>query len=497
MYWLGFDIGSSSIKAALVSGDTGEMVCTVQYPDQEMKIEAPHPGWAEQDPDIWWEYTCRASQKLMEASGIAPADIQSIGIAYQMHGLVLVDKSGKALRPSIIWCDSRAVEIGDRAFEELGEQRCLSNLLNSPGNFTASKLKWVRENEPEVFDRIHKIMLPGDYIAMKMTGEIASTISGLSEGILWDFTTESPASFLLDYYKTGAELLPDLVSTFGQHGRLTAEAARHLGLKPGIPLTYRAGDQPNNALSLNVFEPGEIAATGGTSGVVYGIADRPVFDSASRVNGFAHVNHTSGDPRIGILLCINGAGSQYNWTRQLVRAGQEGYLHMENLASKVVAGSDGVRVLPFGNGAERMLANRDIGARIMGLQFNRHDQSHLIRASLEGIAFAFVYGMGIMQEMGMKVERMRVGNDNLFQSRIFSETIATLMDCRIDMMNSSGAVGAARASAIALGQLGINNFGDSLKPIHSYTPGTDISTLKEAYEGWKTALETIVKQNKP
>lgn len=494
MYWIGFDIGSSSIKAALVSRATGAIVHQLSYPDTEMKIQAPHPGWAEQDPDTWWDYTCKASRQLIAASGVHPSEIGSVGIAYQMHGLVLVDKAGKVLRPSIIWCDSRAVDIGEQAFQTLGEQRCLRHLLNSPGNFTASKLKWVQENEPRLYENIYKILLPGDYIALKMTGRMATTVTGLSEAILWDFQTEAPATFLLDHYQSTADLLPELVPVFGDQGTLSAEAADALGLQKGTPLTYRAGDQPNNALSLNVFQPGEIAATGGTSGVVYGIADKPVYDPESRVNGFAHVNHTARNPSIGVLLCINGAGSQYNWIRQQLEAGRNGYTRMEQLAAAVAPGSDGVRIMPFGNGAERMLGNRDIGAQIRGLQFNRHNEAHLIRASLEGIAFAFVYGMEIMQGMGMDIRHIRVGNDNLFQSAVFSETIATLMNCRIDMMNSSGAVGAARASAIATGELAITHFGDSLTPLRQYEARNEWSHLQENYQDWKAILQENINQ---
>ncbi len=488
MYWIGFDIGSSSIKAALVSRESGNLVHQVMYPDREMKIAAPHPGWAEQDPDTWWDYTCRASRQLLAEAGVAAGEIVSIGIAYQMHGLVLVDKAGKVLRPSIIWCDSRAVEIGEAAFQALGEQRCLRHLLNSPGNFTASKLKWVQDNEPRIYEQIHKILLPGDYIALKMTGRCTTTVSGLSEAILWDFQADAPANFLMDYFTTGIDLIPERVPTFGEQGTLLREAAASLGLQAGTPLTYRAGDQPNNALSLNVFQPGEIAATGGTSGVVYGIADKPVFDPESRVNGFAHVNHTVENPRIGVLLCINGTGIQHNWMRQQLRSGQDGYTRMEALAATVAPGSDGLRVHPFGNGAERMLGNRDIGAKISGLHFNRHQEAHLIRAGLEGIAFAFVYGMEIMQDMKIVIRHMRVGNDNLFQSRIFSETIATLMDCRIDMMNTSGAAGAAKAAAVALGQLHLHDFGHSLIPVREYTAQHHQEILKESYQEWKAVL---------
>ena len=316
MFCLGYDLGSSSVKVCLLDGASGRGVAHACYLDREMTIDAPKPGWAEQAPETWWECTKRATERLLEGADIAARDIRAIGISYQMHGLVLLDRDGRVVRPSIIWCDSRAVDVGARALDALGGTRCLEALLNAPGNFTASKLAWVRENEPAHFERAHTMMLPGDYFAWRLTGRAATTISGLSEGILWDFSKHETAGFLLEHFAIPASLVPDVVPTFGEQGRLTEAAAMELGLKAGTPVTYRAGDQPNNALSLGVLEPGEIAATAGTSGVVYGISDTVRADRRSRVNSFAHVNHSTEATRLGILLCINGTGSAFRWLRE-------------------------------------------------------------------------------------------------------------------------------------------------------------------------------------
>ncbi len=497
MYLIGYDIGSSSIKAALVNADTGEAVAVAQRPQKEMPMQAPQSGWAEQDPEMWWQYVCEATAALLEKSNIDKNDIRAIGIAYQMHGLVLVDKDQEVLRPSIIWCDSRAVEIGDRAFQELGGNYCLSHLLNSPGNFTASKLRWVQENEPALYGRIHKIMLPGDYIAMRLTGEITSTISGLSEGIFWDFKTETPSVELLDYYAIDSVNLPELRPTFSDQGKVTAKAAAATGLPTGIPVTYRAGDQPNNALSLGVLQPGEVAGTGGTSGVIYGVVDRPLYDPASRVNGFAHVNHTAEANRIGILLCINGAGSQYSWMHHQVAPESVGYNDMEKLAANVPVGSDGLSILPFGNGAERVLENLNLGAHLLHVQFNRHQQEHLYRAALEGIAFAFVYGAKILQEMGLQLTKMRVGNDNLFQSAIFSGTIATLLDTKIEVVETTGAIGAARAAGVGV-QIysSVEEAVGQLKVQQEFTAHQDMAIYQEAYDRWHHDLQFAISKTK-
>lgn len=497
MYLLGYDIGSSSIKAALVEAETGRTVGVAQYPEMEMAIASPQSDWAEQAPKAWWESVCYATRLLLDKTGVAPDSIRAIGIAYQMHGLVCVGKNQEVLRPSIIWCDSRAVAIGNQAFDALGPQRCLAHLLNSPGNFTASKLKWVQENEPDTYNKIDKIMLPGDYIAMKLTGEAVTTISGLSEGIFWDFKENGVAAMVLEHYGIDPDFIPDIVPTFSVHGKLSKHAAAEVGLPEGIPVSYRAGDQPNNALALNVLNPGEVAATGGTSGVVYGVTDEVLYDPKSRVNGFAHVNYTQEAPRIGVLMCINGAGIQYSWMKHQVAADGLSYDEMEKQLSAVPVGADGLSILPFGNGAERILENQNLGAHFLGVQLNRHKRPHLYRAALEGIAFAFVYGIDILKEMGLNMDVMRVGNDNLFQSSVFSTTIATLVGSQIEMVETTGAVGAAKGAGYGAGLY--PSLQEAMKglTIHgTYEPTGNKEAYQEAYTRWLDGLNRMMEERK-
>lgn len=496
MYLIGYDIGSSSIKAALLDARSGKTLGVAQHPEREMTIEAPEPGWAEQDPERWWDYVCLATQKLLRQTEADPLAIRSVGIAYQMHGLVLIDENREVLRPSIIWCDSRAVNIGREALRHIGREQALKHLLNSPGNFTASKLRWVKENEPGVYKKIYKMMLPGDYIAMRLTGEINTTISGLSEGVLWDFKENDIARIVLEQYGIDRALLPDIVPTFSNQGELTKAAAEATGLPAGIPVGYRAGDQPNNALALNALEPGEVAATGGTSGVVYAVTDEPLYDERSRVNGFAHVNYRQASPRIGVLMCINGAGIQYSWLKHNTMPPEMSYPTMEKLAAGAPIGAEGLTILPFGNGAERILENRDIGAQVHGLNFNRHHRTHLTRAALEGVAFAFAYGIEILQNMGLKIDIMRVGNDNLFQSSIFSTTVATLAGCRIEMMEATGAVGAARGAGVGAGIYdSLSDAFREIKGIDQFTPAVDPAPYREAYRLWAERLESTLQES--
>jgi xylulokinase len=450
MLLLGIDLGSSSVKASVIDGDSGECLASAFYPEKEMEIIASQPGWAEQEPEVWWANLKAAIATCTNKIGWGKDGIGAIGISYQMHGLVTVDKDYKVLRPSIIWCDSRAVKYGEMAFQSLGKEYCLTHLLNSPGNFTATKLAWVKENEPGIFSRIHKIMLPGDYIALRLTGELRTSFSGLSEGIFWDFSNNRVSNELMSYFGFDPDILPDPLPSISVQGRLLKSVASELGLPEGIPVSYRAGDQPNNALSLNVFSPGEVAATAGTSGVIYGVTDQKKYDSHSRVNTFLHVNNDQNHTRLGVLLCISGTGILNSWIRKNVTKNLS-YDEMNDIADTVEPGSDGLSVFPFGNGAERVLLNRDPGARISGLNFNRHSSAHLFRAAQEGIAFSFRYGLDIMKETGIFPEIIRAGAANMFLSKVFREVLSCIIKTEIHLYNTDGSLGAARGAGIGCG----------------------------------------------
>ena len=449
MLLLGIDLGSSSVKASVIDGDSGKCLATSFSPSDEMKIIALKPGWAEQDTEIWWSNLKIAIANCINKLGHKNDKIGAIGISYQMHGLVIVDKDNKVLRNSIIWCDSRAVGYGEKAMNALGKEYCMSHLLNSPGNFTASKLAWVKENEPELFKRVHKVMLPGDYIALRLTGEVATSYTGLSEGIFWDFQENKVSESLMKYFDFNPALLPEPAPSFSISGLLLKSVAEELGLPEGIPVSYKAGDQPNNALSLNVLNPGEVAATAGTSGVIYGVTDKKKYDPLSRINTFLHVNHNNSQTRLGVLLCINGTGILNSWLRR--NTGSFSYDEMNNLAEKVSPGSDGLRILPFGNGAERMLGNKDTGARIEGLNFNIHSNAHLFRAAQEGIAFSLRYGLDIMKEVGIDPKVIRAGEANMFLSKVFREALSSITGSVIHLYNTDGSIGSARGAGIGCG----------------------------------------------
>jgi xylulokinase len=490
MMLLGLDIGTSSIKASLVEAKSGVQIASANSPEQEMAMNAPQPGWAEQDPEMWWKNVKCAAGKILSESKVNSDEIAAVGISYQMHGLIIVGQNHDILRPAIIWSDGRAVEIGEKAYRELGEDYCRQHFLNSPGNFTASKLRWVKENEPEIYNQIYKFMLPGDYIGMKLTGEIMSSVSGLSEAILWDYQKYGLSQKLLDYYEIDEALVPRSTLNFSEQGQISKEAASELGLKAGIPVTYRAGDQSNNALSLNVLNPGEVAATAGTSGVIYGVTDEPLYDELSRVNTFIHVNHQKNRERYGILLCINGTGIQYSWLKSKLFSNQYSYSQMNERAAEIPVGSEGICVLPFGNGPERVLRNRDIGAHIQHIDFNRHGKTHLMRATQEGIAFSLNYGLQIMKQMGLSINTIRVGSANMFQSPVFRETFTNITGTTVELYETNGALGAAIGAG-----LGAEIFSSReeafqhLKQIAVLQPEVHKrQAYQEAYEKWEKIL---------
>lgn len=488
MLLLGIDLGTSSVKVSVIDAATQKTVAAAQYPESEAEIIAVHPGWAEQSPDTWWEQVQLAVLKLHAQRAYDPADIGAIGIAYQMHGLVAVDKQQQVLRNSIIWCDSRAVETGERAFEAIGRDKCLLHLLNSPGNFTASKLAWVKENEPALFEKIDKVMLPGDFIAMKLTGTITTSIAALSEGIFWDFKQNNLSEDVFSCYGFSRTLIPEIRDVFSEHGKVTATVAAALSLRPGIPVTYKAGDQPNNALSLNVLEPGEVAATAGTSGVIYGVSDQLTYDHESRINTFAHVNYTPEQRRLGVLLCINGTGILNRWVKQ-ISGDQLSYTELNAKASSVAPGSEGVMVFPFGNGAERMLNNRVLNAQLLNIDFNKHGIAHLYRASQEGIVFAFRYGLDIMRQNGMQPAVIRAGKANMFLSEVFTSAFVNTLNIPVELYQCDGSHGAAIGSGIGAGIYanaadGFSNF----TPLEKVQPSA-AHAYEPLYQRWREQLE--------
>lgn len=493
MYFLGIDLGSSSIKLAVLDGHSGKALANTTVPEKEMQMHAPKAGWAEQDPELWWNYICDGIKKL-RSDGVAIARIQAIGISYQMHGLVLTDKNLKVLRPSIIWCDSRAAPIGSQIYTEKGASFFQERVLQSPGNFTASKLKWVQKNEPELFKKVAYMMLPGDYIAAKFSGVAQTSKSGLSEAALWNFKKQSLATEVLEAMELPKDVIPEIVANFGIQAQIDSTLAEELGLSKEVKITYRAGDQPNNALSLNVTQPGEIATTAGTSAVIYSVTDQDASDTENRVNTFLHVNHTEKQKRNGVLLCINGSGILYQWLRKILSTEQNqliSYDQLNKLASQVTPGSDGLLFYPFGNGVERIFNNKKSSSGIENLNFNRHETAHVVRAACEGIVFAMNYGFEVMQTIGAGGSRVKATHANLFLSPVFRDIFVNTTQTSLELYNTNGAEGAARGAAFGFGHYSsLNEANQSLELMGTQEPDPRLTQAYKAYyQNWKNNIQ--------
>lgn len=495
MYFLGIDLGSSSVKLSVLDADKGSCLSSVTAPDFEMEIKAPEFGWAEQDPELWWQYTKHGIAKLANKYQIDLTKIKAIGIAYQMHGLVLTDADLNPVRPAIIWCDSRAAVLGAQSYLQIGEDYCQETLLGSPGNFTASKLKWVKENQPEILAKAAYMMLPGDYIAAKLSGVAQISTSGLSEGTLWNFKEGRLATEIMEQMDIPSELVPEIVPNFGEQATINSAIAKELGFSSDVKITYRGGDQPNNALSLNVLKPGEIATTAGTSAVIYAVSDQDAFDTQSRINTFLHVNNTPEEKRNGVMVCINGSGICYQWLRKLMSAATDeliDYEQLNSLAAASEAGAKGLRFYPFGNGVERIFNNKNATSGIQNLNFNMHSASEVVRAACEGIVFAMNFGFDVMKEVGVTGTLVKAGKANLFLSPIFREIFVNTTNTTLELYNTDGAVGAARGAAYGFGYYKTYEEAfENLECLERIEPNPALTkTYADIYNNWKHHINT-------
>ena len=489
MILCGIDVGTSSIKVSIVDAANQQLIYSTSFPEVENEISSPQPGFAEQDPEHWWYCVKQAILKANSSGLYNPKNIGAIGISYQMHGLVVVDKNAQVLRPSIIWCDSRATPYGDQAYITLGESFCQSHYLNSPGNFTAAKLAWVKENQPAIFEQIAQVLLPGDFIAGRFTSNFTTTASALSEGILWDFKSSHPAKDLMTYYGFPESIFPPVHPLFSDHGSLTATVAEELGLGTHVKVTYKAGDQPNNAYSLGVLHVGDIATTAGTSGVVYGISDELKFDKENRVNSFAHVNHTTEKTSIGVLMCINGTGILNRWLKQNFFSSVT-YAQLNELGAKASIGSNGLVCMPFGNGAERIFQNRTLGGSFQHLDFNRHQSADIIRAAQEGIAFSMVYGIELLGNVGVKPNKLKAGLANMYLSELFTQAIVNASGASVELLETDGAFGAALGAGAGVGYYANEDEAVSnIKVLKTVQPKASLqNSYADAYGIWKMNL---------
>lgn len=490
MHYLGIDLGSSSVKVCLADANGKEIASAKAPIDGEMEIISTSSGFAEQNPEDWWAMLTHGIKQLKE-QGHNLANVKAIGIAYQMHGLVAMNDSFIPLRPAIIWCDSRAIPLGEKAFQEIGEEKALKKLLNSPGNFTAAKLAWVKNNEPDIYNKIAFIGLPGDWLAARLTGQLNATVSGLSEGIFIDHSTGQISNDVLNAFSIDKNFIKQPGESFRRFGKVLPTWCDEFGFNADAEVCYVAGDQPNNAFSLSAINPGEVAINAGTSGVLYAVSETPVVDMQQRVNTFAHVTHTTNKPSFGVLACVNGTGIQYSWLRHmLANNGDLSFIDLNNLAKTAPPGCDGLHVFSFGNGAERILNNRNIGASFTNINFHKHGPQHLIRAAQEGIAFSLVYCIEIFKEIGIEIKVLKAGSANLFNSPLFRQIVADTSGIPVEVINADGALGAARGAMVGSQAIDIKTIGsEMIQTVARVEPSENTQLYRQIYNEWLGELQ--------
>lgn len=472
MAFLGIDVGTSSVKVSIV-GEDGVILASATAPaSSERAINSPNPNWAEQNPEDWWE---DAQQAILNLPLEARLQVEAIGIAYQMHGLVLVDSQFQPVRPSIIWCDGRNIQESQILAESLGLDALENRLLNKPGTLTLAKLAWVAEHEPETLAKAHTFGLPGDFIAYKLTGEWSTTKSGYSEMVGWDFGASIP--FEEGFRKAGWKLpLPEARPNLEEGAPIQKVIAEKLGLPPSARVTYRAGDQPNNAFGLGVLQQGETAISAGTSGVLYGIGDSsPGLHEG--INRFLHVNS-----QIGVLMCLNGVGSALAFARRTWFQNQS-YEALSELASQANP-ENCPYFFPFGNGAERILSERAFSG-FTELDFNRHNLPELARSVFEGIAFAYRLGSEKMEKAGCLSKVVNGTESGLLKSSFFAQLLANELQVELILSEGDGSTAAARGAA-----LGIKKILPKPAPLKRYLPTSPAN--HERFSHWHKILEKFL-----
>ncbi|MCL2508983.1 MAG: xylulokinase [Oscillospiraceae bacterium] len=452
-YLLGLDIGTSGTKTVLFDFDgTAAASETVEYP-----LYQPQNGWAEQNPDDWWNAAVSGVRAVIAKAGCMGADIAAVGLSGQMHGLVMLDKNGRVLRPSIIWCDQRTQAECEELNSVVGERRMIEITANPPmTGFTASKILWVRNNEPDIYDRCAHILLPKDYIRYKLTNEFATEVSDASGMQLMDVVNRCWSKELLGKINIDESLLPRMHESQDVTGGISAEAAAITGLKSGTIVVGGAGDNPAAAVGTGIVSAGSAFTTIGSSAVVYAVSDTPTIDMQGRV----HTLCASVPGKWTVMSCTQGAGISLKWLRdtccaeEIVQAGREGvdpYVIMDKIAAGVTPGADRLLFLPYLMGERSPHPDPDCRGVFFGLSA-RHTRANLIRAVMEGVAFSQRECVDVFRDMGVPIERMTVCGGG-GRSPLWRQMLADLYGCPVSSLRADegGALGAAILAGVGAG----------------------------------------------
>ncbi|MFL6335582.1 MAG: xylulokinase [Pyrinomonadaceae bacterium] len=445
MKLLGIDVGTGGSRA-LVVDESGRVVASATV--EHEPFASPRTGWAEQDARDWWRASEAAVREVLQADGVSAEEIACVGLTGQMHGAVLLDERDEPLRPSIIWCDVRTHEQCRALTEQVGAER-LIQLVSNPAleGFTLPKMLWVREREPEVWGRVRSVLLPKDYVRLRLTGEKATDVADASGTLLFDVTHRKWSDEMLELAGLDRSLLPRAFESSEITGRVSAEGAKATGLLEGTPVVAGAGDQAAGAVGMGIVRPGAVSATIGTSGVVFAATDRPALDPKGRVHTFCHAV----PERWHVLGVSQGAGLSLRWFRDQFGAGaddgRDPYERLGEEADTVPPGADGVLWAPYLMGERTPHLDPHARAALVGLNAS-HRRAHVVRAILEGVAFSLRDTFTIFEEMGVPVESIRLGGGGA-RSRVWRQIQADVYGREVELVEADE--GAAYGAALLAG----------------------------------------------
>ena len=400
-YVLGIDVGTGGTRAVLVDRD-GAIASSATC--EHVPFASPHTGWAEQDPHDWWQAAGSAIRAVL--SNVSGAKVSCVGLAGQMHGAVLLDEKDEVLRPALIWCDQRTQAQCDWLNSRLGAQRIIELTCNPAlANFTLTKLLWVRDSEPQIWERFRRVLLPKDYVRLRMTGAHAMDVADASGTLMLDVAQRRWSEEMMAAAGLPLSCLPKLYESPEICARVSEAGAAHTGLKPGTPVVAGAGDQAGGAVGMGIVRAGAVSATIGTSGVVFAATDSPAMDVKGRVHTFCHAV----PGRWHVMGVTQAAGLSLHWLRDLLKnSGDLSYDELTHEAAAVPAGSDGVLWAPYLMGERTPHLDPNARGTLTGLVAN-HTRGHVVRAVLEGVAFSLKDTFTIFEEMKIPVTSIRLG----------------------------------------------------------------------------------------
>ena len=444
MKFLGLDIGTGGSRAVIIGSD-GEVSSSSVV--EHMAFASPHIGWAEQSPEDWWRASCEAIRGALKISGVDPFEIGAVSFSGQMHGSVLLDEKDQVLRPALLWCDQRTADEVAEITETIGATR-LIELVSNPAvtGFTLPKLLWVRTHEPQTWERVRSVLLPKDYIRLRLTGDKASDVADSSGTLLFDVRARKWSTEMLERFEIDESFRPSVYESTDVTGVISKAGAEATGLKEGTPVIAGAGDNAAGAIGAGIVKPGSVGVTIGTSGVVFIVTDQPKLDLKGRVHSLCHAVpgrwHMT-----GVTLA---AGQSLKWFREMLGQGAT-YDELTKQAESVPSGSDGAVWLPYLMGERTPHLDPNARAAFVGLTAS-HTRGHLTRAIMEGVAFSLREAIDIFRELGAPINEIRLGGGGArsqlwrkIQADVYGQTVSTIT------ADEGAAFGAAILAGVGVG----------------------------------------------